>query len=445
MRLDKLIGKYNWLLAVILAGCNATPSGFVKLQPFNSQFRNDTSVMYVTSDLKRVSEYPVAEYGYSVKQNDFEKMRNNPLFIDEIIADYKYIPLETSDRSLVGHIDELLSDGNRLFLVDYHNDKVLSFDKEGHFICQIGEKGKGHNEYVSLMNASLFRNSNEVCLLDWDAKKLLFYDYNGKYKRTVPMYFHYDAVTSVGDEILMLTLNYENGRIEGVKNSQITVCGDDFVPQAGILSSRGFPAWTDFSTNFSVRNLRALRSYPDGTFYSNILSPDTIWQYDGKRMCNFCSIDFGSDNIFTTSDTYSTMSTDQYYERVNKVNHIVDYDMTKDFMWIMTSHSGQIIINRKNGQTLYGMLSNREMEHSVILHMLFDLISSNTPFTFDWDGNSFVGFIEPYEMLRIKKNWQKRNDAISSYQKLPKKDRVILDTIDEEDNPVMLIVTLKPF
>ena len=64
--------------------------------------------------------------------------------ISELIKDVKYIPLETSDNSLISHISAVDIYKDRIYIVDnIMQNKVYIFDIDGKFIKAIGQKGGG--------------------------------------------------------------------------------------------------------------------------------------------------------------------------------------------------------------------------------------------------------------------------------------------------------------
>ena len=71
--------------------------------------------------------------------------------ISELIKDVKYIPLETSDNSLISHISAVDIYKDRIYIVDnIMQNKVYIFDIDGKFIKAIGQKGGGPDEYALL-------------------------------------------------------------------------------------------------------------------------------------------------------------------------------------------------------------------------------------------------------------------------------------------------------
>ena len=97
-----------------------------------------------------------------------------------------YIPLETNDFSLIGEIYSFKRLDDKYVILDswyQGNGKCLLFDKQGSFIREMGKKGQGPEEYVTISSIDVNHISNHVLISD--RRKLLEYDSIGNLKKTV--------------------------------------------------------------------------------------------------------------------------------------------------------------------------------------------------------------------------------------------------------------------
>jgi hypothetical protein len=67
-------------------------------------------------------------------------------FIDRI----EFIPLQTSDESLIGEITEIAYRNNKYYIFDEQQQKILIFDSTGKYISSIDKKGNGRCEYTKI-------------------------------------------------------------------------------------------------------------------------------------------------------------------------------------------------------------------------------------------------------------------------------------------------------
>ena len=70
----------------------------------------------------------------------------------EDIADVRYVPLETTDQSLIQGIHKMATSENKIIICDLAQNRVFIFDKEGHLITSINKEGPGPQEYSSIQN-----------------------------------------------------------------------------------------------------------------------------------------------------------------------------------------------------------------------------------------------------------------------------------------------------
>ena len=423
--------------------CNQAPLGYSRIQPINRELRGDSTEIYVPEDFPIVAQRCIAKTSLSIHPGVLDKLSQECIDVYDMIEDYRYLSFENSENSILGKIDDILIDDNRLFLVDHSNNRVLSFDKEGNFICKIGQRGKGHNEYLSLSHFSLNKRTKEVCILDFYSRKLLFYDYNGKHTNTKPLYYFTNAAAFHNDQIILQTIFYESKNVPSVQKSHLVVTDMSMVPISGILPNRGFPAWKENGGDFSVHPYRMLRTYPDGVYYSDVLSPDTIWRYDGEKVYNEFSADFGPDNLFVTSEQYKTMTTEMYRNRINKVAYVRGYEFSKDFIWLRI-RGVYMIVNRKTNKYIgCGTWYSGNDVPSIIPNFLDCL--GNEVFVWDWENNEFACFIDPIQLEDMADYILKRDKTEERDVPICAKDLHLLKNADAEDNPVLLIFRIKSF
>ena len=146
---------------------------------------------------------------------------------------YRYIPLETNDRSSFGTINKVIIEDNLIFVLDIEfAKKALIFDIEGKFVGELGQKGKGPNEYILLQDLDIDRVNKQVILFDVKGRKLLYYKYNGEFIKKVQLQ-DYPGMTfsSISPEKIAFYLH-----LPVKKNNQLLIYS-----QNGKLVSQHFP------------------------------------------------------------------------------------------------------------------------------------------------------------------------------------------------------------
>ena len=89
-----------------------------------------------------------------ISKSDLQKVRSfDPT---QLIDSCTYIPLETSDRILIGRVKQLKITDKYIFLVNSENDSLYVFNRQGKFLNTIGTRAEAHGNIV-LFNLIVFR------------------------------------------------------------------------------------------------------------------------------------------------------------------------------------------------------------------------------------------------------------------------------------------------
>ncbi len=93
------------------------------------------------------------------------------------------IPLETSDKALLGEIRKIIKSGDLFFILDT-NGNLKKFNTQGKFQCSIGKAGQGPREYGSMLTDFTVNHRDKEIYIN-AVEKLTVYDFDGNYKREV--------------------------------------------------------------------------------------------------------------------------------------------------------------------------------------------------------------------------------------------------------------------
>ncbi len=104
-------------------------------------------------------------------------------FYDGNVVIESIIPLETSDKALLGEIRKIIKSGDLLFILDT-NGNLKKFNTQGKFQCCIGKAGQGPREYGSMLTDFSVNHRNREIYMN-AVEKFVVYDFDGNYKRNV--------------------------------------------------------------------------------------------------------------------------------------------------------------------------------------------------------------------------------------------------------------------
>lgn len=90
----------------------------------------------------------------------FEENNSSPQYSD-MVSSVEFIPLETTQASLLGDIEQLIVTEDYIVVSD--DMAVKCFDADGKYLHDIGRKGRGHGEYNNFTSISYSGNVVYVC------------------------------------------------------------------------------------------------------------------------------------------------------------------------------------------------------------------------------------------------------------------------------------------
>lgn len=104
----------------------------------------------------------------------------------EMVDSVTYLQLETSDECLLGNIKSIAVLDSLFICLDDKSDAVLSFDCSGKFRSPFGGRGEGPEEYIEATQIDVSPTTGEVYVYDRMGCKVLCYNADGRYLRTIP-------------------------------------------------------------------------------------------------------------------------------------------------------------------------------------------------------------------------------------------------------------------
>lgn len=431
------------LSCMLLYACNSQPTGTkekITLTPLDK--KSDTDTMEVRASLPLMNQRKESLYKIEDHSSMLEVKSICP---DSILApEYRIIQLETTEECIVGVTDNLLIADSLIFVVDTWGRQISVFDMNGKFQNHIGRKGHAKGEYVSMYSVTLDTRQKRVCIIDADSQKLLFYDYKGNFLSQEPRYFWYQNIAFLGsDKRVLLTLPYDHKDYQALNSFKLTITDEKGLPLCGALENPGFPKGEVDNRPFNRILENPLHANPDGVYYMDILSPDTIWKIKEEECVPFVSLDFGEP--FTTPQTYREMTNESYEQRMNQTRALWDnFAFSKDFGYLYYDNCA--IIDLNTGKYMTGRLSRRGRRPTPnFLEYSFETRPNEKFFLFDWEKNQFAKVWPANEAVRMLSMMRQNPEWEKIYQAWPQSDRNILERLAPEDNPVIVVGTFKKF
>lgn len=160
----------------------------VKVKP---DYSKSVEIKIIDGDSLIVCNY------YAVGGETFNLSLSN--FVDSCYM----VKLEKKRKALVKPIFTNVSE-HYIGVMSSGKEAYKLFDKYGNYLYNIGEVGKGPNEYLSIYDGQIDEPNNRIYLLPWMTNKLLAYDLNGEALSNIPLlksfskakfYLKHDTIT----------------------------------------------------------------------------------------------------------------------------------------------------------------------------------------------------------------------------------------------------------
>ncbi len=337
---------------------------------------------------------------------------------DMFIDTMWYVPLETSDRCLIGETQKMEFDDSSFFVLDRYNAKgVFRFSLNGSFLNRIGQSGKGPGEYNEVTDFSLI--DNKVAIYDQQTNKMSFYSKDGVflYEKIMPFLFS-QFVYCQPNSFYFYTFSAFNNHIPSIRNYNVIQCDSSFH-----INHHGFYVNKDHALRF---NSEALHMYNNNIYYNEYYN-DTVFMITDGRLIHakyvFQLKDRIPQKLFVKGNELKFMYQSKQYNSFSSINAISDN-------YLIFRIKGKKNVNyaffysKITGKSFHGITfkGNNQLNPSHLKAM--------TCF-----GDTFAGL---YQTHLIKQ-------TIKNNPNLSPKLKIFVENIPETDNPILTYFKLKLF
>ena len=321
-------------------------------------------------------------------------------FIQDFAKKVEYIKLETNDNCFIGKEHELESiraTKTDIFINEKH--VVYRFSrKDGKFLNQIGKHGAGPQEFASKMSIMIDENKQEVLFHDFMKNKILVYSFEGVFKREIDIPV-LTQLELVDENTFAAVTNYPNTEVPGFGLYSLTD-GKLIKKLSGYYTSR-----SGITYNMVPKYIIA-RQNKGEAFFSTYVT-DTIFSINKNgRTPRYALLPPNNGKTMKEKTSCSTpfilCDTDQFANI-----QVYGIKMNKSF--------DSYIINKQTGEITQGFIVDKEYSGGV--------------FAFN------TGIDNEFAALHYAHALKGREEGGMLFGKL----KEITKTLDEEDNPVVVI------
>jgi hypothetical protein len=238
--------------------------------------------LFIISCYEKIEVKEIKVYDNIIKINANEKTRN--VDFDDYFSSWKIIPLETSERSIIGNIDRLSVAFNKFFILDRGTNSIVVFSDIGNFLFRIKNIGRGVGEYNDIMDFAVDEKNERLIIYSHRPYKVIMFDLNGNFLEEEPLSYFYNNISSINGEILFLNASDQlNHRLFFADST------------ADIKSSALFNY--DFSKYFSSFSLTTPSMLKDNSIHITFPYSDTVFQYSNAELRAKYIVDFSEKRL----------------------------------------------------------------------------------------------------------------------------------------------------
>lgn len=132
--------------------------------------------------------------------------------ITDEFTDFHIVRLDNSEKALLSWVKKVCVTDRGLYILDYKNPaQILHFDKDGKFICKIGDYGKKKSEYISIYNFSTNNVGDTIVILD--SRRVLLFNDKGEHIKTETLNEHIDDLLLTKQGMMTSDYHHENSNL----------------------------------------------------------------------------------------------------------------------------------------------------------------------------------------------------------------------------------------
>lgn len=392
---------------------------------------------------------------------DIDIDKNSVLKYSDIFESVRFVKLETHDNALIGQIDKIIVVENKFVILDAYSAKmVFVFDANGKFLNRIGSIGEGPEEYKRPDDIVYDKYKDELLVWSSDDQSIFRFNLDGTFVGKIKTKFWGTSI-AVADTNTYL-LNLENiSQKRGSHNSHNILV----LNEKGDIIRQLYPFNEDVERLSTISMFAPYQNEQIFTQYYN----NTVFTVNKDEMKAKYYIDFHKHNIPVSSLHNIT------YKELKRI--IVDKDYAFVIRFMETSSHIVLQFIHNKGQIFdcyYSKTSKTTKISSYYINDIYALCSLKT--FIHINNDSLISSIEPhlfksYQDMLKKGDKNIKNLLIESAQKpIPPElaeiftdkyrknnlealkssnikitdDEInFINSIKEDDNPILWITTLK--
>ena len=356
--------------------------------------------------------------------------------LSAIAASIEYIPLKMTNDPLSvlpGSKKLIIEMTMDYFIIFDHQSSVRVFSANGEFICSIGSLGKGPGEYLGVGKILVTNNENQLWIFDYRQKKMIRYDFSGRFINEFKIDGKSSQATIDPDgDIHIVELEREMSIMD---SSKIVVYSNDgkVKHSFSLYEDRRLGPGSFWGM---VSHLR----YVNGAVEHFEPPYDTVFRYENGRWKAIWSLHPGSKRI--PFEAYSERTFNDVFHPYSFISNILE---TPDHFFIDGVHKQRmkkILVDKLTLSAQPCDFTTEKLEQVWRFQGLSNDLDGGIPFwpTAAYQNDYLISMFDP---LMLKSFEPAISDASEFDQKNRAKLDELIESLDPEGNPIIMLVKLK--
>ncbi|WP_139279658.1 6-bladed beta-propeller [Tangfeifania diversioriginum] len=362
---------------------------------------------------------------------------NNEILFSDLFADINYIPLETKIENLISEPSKVRITDSLIFIKNHKPPALLVFNYSGNFIAKIGREGRGPAEYNWLRSFCIDEKNRHVFIYNKYPDKLLIYNYDGtfvkshSYKKDIYM----NDIEFFSDDKYVLMRDNRNG--------ETPFSYEFYTSNHQLIEKKIKPLSFSMKGSFGLTEAFSYYAYNNIFIVKENLLNDTLYsiseslEFVPRYVFNFGRLTFPVE-VQINSWEIALKAQSNGWESGSEMDK---YIMPAG---IFETHGHIILCYRLNEKFHWGYYNKKTKKACSY---------KNWGIRNDYDGGPdfhpiyqkntlMLGFIHAYEFIEHVNSKAFKNST-PKYPEKKKELEKLANSLDENDNPVLMLVKLK--
>ncbi len=354
--------------------------------------------------------------------------------ISTISESIQYIPLEMTEYNLISYIDKIKITADFIFIRTFNPVAIYRFDRMGKFLNKIGTQGRGPNEYSFMAGFGINEQNQEVYLYALLPSRIFVYSFNGIFKKKLdwPVNENPNNFTDSANDIEFISnenflVMYSNGQGNIPFSYKIFSKNNDCIKKAIQplqFSMKGtFGSAHEFSYFNFNNNLYIKENLLNDTLYKVSPELEFLPQYIFKAGKYTCPVKFRQEFM-----SFMERKDLKYFQPRN----IFECNYYVIFFYVF------------NMKEYFGFYDKKSKETFTTENKgIFNDYDGGIDFKALYQENyELIGYINAIDLISHVNSTTFRNST-PKYPEKKKELEKLANSLNENDNPVLMLVKLK--